>query len=175
MRTYSHALLTLHASRRHAPRTYTSAILGATLPDVPALVGAAWLAANRLGRFSRKDFQTEVCGRSLSSRPDAALHCTLTVSGAFALHAVLNTKRGATRTPLYAFLLGWAGHVFADALRHGSDARPLLWPVSAYHFESPVSYRERDRHAFPFAVAGRAADPFAAHKAIIGIADPHHR
>jgi hypothetical protein len=142
---------------------------------VPALVGAAWLAANRLGRFSRKDFQTEVCGRSLFSRLDAALHCTLTVSGAFALHAVLNTKRRGTRTPLYAFLLGWAGHVFADALTHGSDARPLLWPVSAYRFESPVSYRERDRHAFPFAVAERAADPFAAHKAIIGIADPHHR
>ena len=175
MRTYSHALLTLHASRRHAPGTSASAVLGATLPDLPALAGAAWLAANRLGRFSRADFEAEVCDRNVFSRPDAALHSALPACAALALDAVLGTKRRGALTPLSAFLLGWAGHVVADALTHGSDARPLLWPLSTYRFKSPVSYRERDRHALAFTLAEHAAVLLAAHAAITANAGPYHR
>jgi len=170
VRTYSHAILTYRALRRLGAPAATVAALGAVLPDLPAIAGAAWLAANRLGGFSRGDFEREVCGRSLFARPDAALHSALPVAAA--LGAPVCIGRGTTRTALLSFLLGWAGHVAADALTHGSDARPLLWPVSAYRFESPLSYRERDRHALPFAIAEHAAILLAAPKAT---AITHHR
>ncbi|HEV2744950.1 MAG TPA: metal-dependent hydrolase, partial [Rubrobacter sp.] len=124
----------------------TAASLGAVLPDLPAIAGAAWLAARRLKGFSRREFETEVCGRRVFAGPDAALHSIPPVAMA-ALGACSLLSREKTRTVLLSFLLGWAGHVATDALTHGSDARPLLWPVSGYRFESPISYRERDRHA----------------------------
>ena len=156
VRTYTHAILTYRAFRRLGAPAATAAAVGAVLPDLPAIAGAAWLAANRLGGFSRKDFETEVCGRGVFAGPDAALHSALPVTLA-ALAAPLCLRRGPTRTALLSFLLGWAGHVAADILTHGSDARPPLWPVSSRRFESPVSYRERDRHALPFTIAEHAA------------------
>ena len=174
MRTYSHAILTFTALRRLGTPAATAAALGAVLPDLPAIAGAAWLAANRLGRFSRKEFETEVCGRRVFAGPDAALHSVLPVAMA-ALGASFFLGRGETRPALLPFLLGWAGHVATDALTHGSDARPLLWPVSGYRFESPISYRERDRHALPFTVAEHAAVLAAAYEAAAGIAGTHHR
>ena len=175
MRTYSHALLTLHAFRHHAPGVSAAASLGAALPDLPALAGAAWLAANRLGRFSREDFETEVCARDVFGRPDAALHSALTVCAAMALHASLRVDPRGTRTPLSAFLLGWAGHVVADTLTHGTDARAPFWPLSAYRFRSPVSYRERDRHALPFTLAEHAAALLAARETLAHIFSPSPR
>ena len=174
MRTYSHAGFTYRAFRRLEAPTATAASLGAVLPDLPAIAGAAWLAANRLGGLSRKEFETEVCGRRVFAGPDAALHSALPVALA-ALGVSSFLARGDGRGALLSFLLGWAGHVVADALTHGSDARTLLWPVSAYRFESPLSYRERDRHALPFTVAEHAAVLAAAHQLITGSARTHHR
>lgn len=174
VRTYSHAILTYRTLRRLGTPTATAATLGAVLPDLPAIAGAAWLAANRLGGFSRREFETEVCGRRVFAGPDTAFHSALPVAVAV-LGASLCLRRGKTRAALLSFLLGWAGHVAADVLTHGSDARPLLWPVSAYRFESPLSYRERDRHALPFTVAEHAAVLAAAHKATVGIAGTYHR
>ena len=175
MRTYSHAVLTYRAFRRLGAPTATAASLGAVLPDLPAIAGAAWLAANRLGRFSRRDFETEVCGRGVFAAPDAALHSALPVTMAAALAAPACLGRGSTRTVLLSFLLGWAGHVAADVLTHGSDARPPLWPLTSYRFESPISYRERDRHALPFTIAEHAAVLVAARKATTGTANTYHR
>lgn len=175
MRTYSHAVLTYRAFRRLGAPTATAASLGAVLPDLPAIAGAAWLAAHRLDRFSRRDFETEVCGRGIFAGPDAALHSALPVAMAAALAAPVCLGRGSTRTALLSFLLGWAGHVAADVLTHGSDARPPLWPVSSYRFESPMSYRERDRHALPFTIAEHAAVLVAARKATTGTANTYHR
>jgi len=174
VRTYSHAILTYTALRRLGTPTATAASLGAVLPDLPAIAGAAWLAAKHLGGFSRREFETEVCGRSAFAGPDAALHSALPVAMA-ALGTSLFLKRGKTRTALLPFVLGWAGHVAADVLTHGSDARPLLWPVSGYRFESPLSYRERDRHALPFTVAEHAAVLATAYKATVGIVGTHRR
>ena len=174
MRTYSHAFLTYRALRRLGVPTATAASLGAVLPDLPAIAGAAWLAADRLGGFSRREFETEVCGRSVFARPDAAFHSALPVAMA-ALGACLLLRRGNTRAAVLSFLLGWAGHVAADVLTHGSDARPPLWPVSSYRFESPISYRERDRHALPFTIAEHAAVLVAARKATTGTANTYHR
>lgn len=157
MRTYSHAILTRAALRRRGRRPATAATLGATLPDLPALLGAAWLAATRPDHLSRESFESDVCGRTLFARPDAALHAAPPVSAAFALYAISGAKDRDPDGILLAFLLGWAGHVVSDALTHGTDARPILWPFSNRRFESPVSYRERDRHAIPFTIAEHAA------------------
>jgi hypothetical protein len=80
VRTYSHAILTYRAFRRLGAPAATVASLGAVFPDLPAIAGAAWLAANRLGTFSRGDFETEVCGRGVFAAPDAALHSALPVA-----------------------------------------------------------------------------------------------
>ena len=65
------------------------------------------------------------------------------------------------RTQL-ALLLGWLGHVLADALTHAEDARPVLWPLSRRCFGGPVSYWDRSRHALPFALAEHGALLFVA-------------
>jgi hypothetical protein len=174
VRTYSHAILTYRAFRRLGAPTATAAAIGAVLPDLPAITGAAWLAANRLGRFSRSEFEAEVCGRGVFAGPDAALHSALPVALA-ALASPVCLERGATRTALLSFLLGWAGHVAADVLTHGNDARPPLWPLSSYRFESPISYRERDRHALPFTIAEHAAVLVSARRATTGTANTYHR
>ncbi len=150
MKTYSHAFLTYGASRlanRNAPR---KAALGATLPDAPMALGAMWLWTKR-SKFSRSDFDDEVCGRSLFREPDAALHSALVVAA-----SAMFVKR-ALRGKNSAFVLGWAGHVIADFLTHGKDARPILWPLSNWKFESPVSYREKERHGRTFTVIEHAA------------------
>lgn len=156
MRTYSHALLTRAAFRRFGRRPAAAATLGAVLPDLPALVGAAWLLARRPGRFSRASFETDVCGRTFFARPDAALHSALPVAAALALYALPHLRNRDPHRTALSFLLGWAGHVASDTLTHGRDARPILWPLSRYRFESPVSYRDRDRYAAPFTVAEHA-------------------
>ncbi len=174
MRTYSHAILTYCALRHLGAPAATAASLGAVLPDLPAIAGAAWLAAKRLEGFSRREFETEVCGRRVFAGPDAALHSIPPVAMA-ALGACSLLRREKMRAALLPFLLGWAGHVAADVLTHGSDARPLLWPVSGYRFESPLSYRERDRHALPFTVAEHAAVLAALYEATAPVAGTYRR
>ena len=152
MRTYSHALLTLAAARRTQPDDSlfaAGAFAGATTPDVPAGIGVVWLWARRR-RYSRENFLKEVCGRNVFRKPDAALHSALPVAISLLTYTALGVARHDPRRALLAFLLGWAGHVTADILTHGSDARPLLWPVSRRRFHSPVSYRERERHGRMF-------------------------
>ena len=158
MRTYSHALLTSAAVRYLRPNDGAFAAwaaLGATLPDLPAGIGAAWLGARRL--YSRETFLREVCGRDAFRRPDAALHSILPVTAAAISIYTLSGPTSRTKNKaLLPLLLGWAGHIVADTLTHGSDARPLFWPVYEWRFESPISYRERDRHALPVTIAEHA-------------------
>lgn len=139
MRTYSHAVLT-YAALRLLNRTRGEAALaalGATLPDLPAGLGAARLWT-QYRSATREDFDAEVCGRIVFRVPDMAAH-----SFPALLAAILADRKSAAGR---AFLLGWAGHLITDFLTHSSDARPQLWPVSGWRFESPVSYRERERY-----------------------------
>lgn len=164
VRTYSHALLTFAAARYRRPEDAPFAAwatLGATVPDLPAGAGIAWLWTRRR-LYSRQDFLKEVCGRSVFRKPDAALHSALPV--AVALCALPSIKKPGSS--LSAFLLGWTGHVVADALTHGSDARPLLWPVSGWRFESPVSYRERGRYGRLFTLFEHIALVVAAERVL---------
>ncbi len=151
MRTYSHALLTWFAVRRLRPSERGVAAWGAsgaTLPDLPAIAGAVWLGARRRS-FSRRGFREEVCEEGSFGGPDAALHSALPVAALL----VLCHPRG----KLLAFLLGWAGHVLADALTHAEDARPMLWPLSQRRFRSPISYWDSSHHARAFALAEHGA------------------
>lgn len=150
MRTYTHALVSYHAARRVSGKLVAaSAAAGAAMPDLPALTGSAWLLARR-GSFEREAFHGEVCARSRFRRPDAALHSAVILGAALPV-ALAAGRLGA------GFWCGWAGHVAADLLTHGSDARPVLWPVSRRRFESPVSYRERDRHGAAFTIVEHGA------------------
>lgn len=156
MRTYSHALFSLYAARRLAPARPSLAAwttLGAALPDLPALAGAVWLGARRRRWFTRQEFCEEACEKGPFGGPDAALHSALPAALLLALRVA---SRGSGPLPT-AFLLGWAGHVLADAFTHAEDARPILWPFSKRRFASPVSYWDRTRHAIPFALVEHAA------------------
>ncbi|MDN5697402.1 MAG: hypothetical protein L0G70_05425 [Rubrobacter sp.] len=144
MRTYTHALVSYHVARRVSGKLVAASVTaGAAMPDLPALTGSAWLLARR-GSFEREAFHGEVCARSRFRRPDAAPSITAECSAALPV-------------ALAAGRLGWAGHGAADLLTHGSDARPVLWPVSRRRFESPVSYSERDRHGAAFTIVEHGA------------------
>jgi len=159
VRTYSHAILGLAVARLVEGRAGggaapLAASVGGVLPDLPMGAGLAWASGRRL-RFGREVLEAEVCSRRRFAAPDAALHSALPVAGALAVIAAVpmeHWKRG-----LSPLVLGWAGHVVADALTHGADARPLFWPVSEWRFRSPISYRERDRHARLVGIAEHAA------------------
>ncbi len=154
VRTYSHAALTWTAARLSDPSEANAAAwgaAGATLPDLPAILGTVWLGSRRR-RLGRSEIREEVCARRSFSGPDAALHSALPV-GVVLLTILLSTRDPRERDPfepLLAFLMGWAGHVLADALTHAGDARPILWPISGWRFRSPVSYWERSHHARAF-------------------------
>lgn len=159
MRTYTHAALSyVIALRLSDSRDAAWASTGASLPDVPALAGSAWLLLKDR-RLSRDAFYGEVCGRRRFGLPDAALHSVATLAAAGA--ALLVWRRAGYSAPVGSrgawFLIGWAGHVATDFLTHGSDARQPLWPVSRWRFESPISYRERDRHGVAFTVVEHAS------------------
>lgn len=156
MRTYTHAALSyLAAARLSGDRAAAWAAAGATLPDVPALAGSAWLVLRRR-RFSREELYGEVCGRRRFALPDAALHSAAVLAPPALALAARRVEGYPTRRGL-PFVLGWAGHAAADLLTHGVDARPPLWPFSRWRFESPVSYRERERHGLAFAILEHGA------------------
>lgn len=153
VRTYSHAILTYAAMRLakqgSSKKTALAAGIGATLPDIPMALGASWLWTKRWG-FSRSEFDDEVCGRSLFRGPDAALHSALAAASAMFAERALRGKNS-------SFLIGWAGHILADFLTHGNDARPIFWPLSKWKFESPVSYRDEERFGTMSTIVEHAA------------------
>ncbi len=150
MRTYSHTLLTWAAARRLGPSEPDVAVwgaVGATLPDLPAVAGAIWLGAKRRRWFDRREFCEEACEKGPFGGPDAALHSALPVAALLTLYLAPGVRERDARGTLPAFLLGWTGHVLADALTHAEDARPILWPLSRRRFEGPISYWDPAHHA----------------------------
>ncbi len=155
MRTYTHALLTLATARHLNLCSPVWATAGSILPDLPASLGAAWLWARR-GFFDREQFRQQVCAKSAFRVPDTAFHSAVPVA-ALALYVLSGAGGHSMNRPLTALLLGWAGHVAADTLTHGEDARPPLWPLSGWRFGSPVSYWEERRRARLFTLGEHAA------------------
>ena len=152
MRTYSHAALTQIAASLASPSEVGVAAwgaTGATLPDLPAIAGMASLGA-RLRRLDRTGFREEVCAKRSFSGPDVALHSALPVGALLLAFRISGSSERRLPRSLLAFLMGWAGHVLADALTHAEDARPILWPVSERRFRSPISYWDRSHHARAF-------------------------
>ena len=165
MRTYSHAILTWATAKSLRPSEPDIAAwgaVGALLPDLPAAAGAIWLGARRRRWFGRREFCEEACEKGPFGEPDAALHSALPVAALLALHMMSAVNKIDPSRSMLAFLLGWAGHVLADALTHAEDARPVFWPLSKRRFEGPVSYWDRAHHARLFALAEHAALVIAA-------------
>ena len=159
VRTYSHAALTWIAASL-APTSETGlaawGATGATLPDLPAIAGAAWLGLRRR-RLDRPGFREEVCARRFFSGPDAAFHSALPVGALLLAFWVSCSSERRLRRSLLPFLAGWAGHLLSDALTHAEDARPILWPVSGGRFRSPISYWDRSHHARAFTMVEHGA------------------
>ncbi len=154
MRTYSHAALGWAVARladRSGGRAAAWGAAGGVLPDLPTVAGAAWIGLRRLP-VDRAGLRERVCSRRVFAGSNAALHSALSV----AVLAPISRSPG-LRGPLSALLMGWAGHVLADAFTHADDARPVLWPVSRWRFRSPVSYWDRSRHARAFTVIEHGA------------------
>ncbi len=109
MRTYSHAALTWAAARPSDPSEASAAAwraAGATLPDLPAIIGTVWLVS-RGGRLGGSELREKMCARRSFSGPDAALHSALPVG--VLLLTVLLTRGSRERNPyepLLAFLIG---------------------------------------------------------------------
>jgi hypothetical protein len=159
VRTYSHAALTWTAARLAdscEAGVAAWAAAGATLPDLPATAGAAWLGLRRR-RLDRTGFREEVCARRSFSAPDAALHSALPLGALLLAFWTSGSGDRSLRRSLFAFLIGWTGHVLVDALTHAEDARPVLWPVSGRRFRSPVSYWDRSHHARAFKMVEHGA------------------
>lgn len=169
MRTYSHAVLTWAIARSAAPHDGSAAawsVSGATLPDLPAVVGVVWLVARRR-RLSRGGFNEEVCAKGSFAGPDAALHSALLVGALLMAFWTCASREHKRYRPLLSFLVGWTGHVLADALTHAEDARPLLWPFSARRLRSPISYWDRSRHARSFAMVEHGLSLLVVARAIL--------
>ena len=149
MRTYSHAVLTYliyRAFRRLGAPTATAASLGAVLPDLPAIAGAAWLAASL---------------------------CPARGDGGGPSRARLPRTRVDANRP--ALLPARLGRPRSRGRPHARKRRPPLCPVSSYRFESDISYRERYRHhALPFTIAEPAA-VLVARETTTGAANTYHR
>lgn len=130
--------------------------MGGALPDLPAITGALWLGAP-WRRITRRELREEACKNGPFGGPDAALHSALPVGALLVLCLSFGAREHHPRRKLLAFVLGWAGHVLADALTHTEDARPILWPISRRRFRSPISNWERSGYARLFALAEHGA------------------
>jgi hypothetical protein len=148
--TYAHAFFTGIIARRGfkaGAGATAAATAGSMLPDMPSFAGVAY--------YVGLPFLWE--GWSAMHGPGEAVEDAIYVTGPFgatgsALHSVvpalallllyrpLRVGRVDGRGVLLWFLIGWAGHAVADFLTHATDARPLLWPISDWTWQSPVSY-----------------------------------
>lgn len=140
MLTSSHAYLTWRLVRgrpRTAPR-----VLGSVLPDLPGWTLGPVLRARgyRGERFLRRLYHEQ----PLQSVHEAAHSAPLA-----ALVLVLAPRGSVAR----ALAQGWLGHLAVDAVTHGSDAWPLLVPLTRRTWASPVSYWEPGRHPGAFRAA----------------------
>ncbi|WP_165874060.1 zinc dependent phospholipase C family protein [Rubrobacter taiwanensis] len=152
MRTYSHAILAWTLARRGGGTVSAAAALGAVLPDLPALVKAAALWPRRRS-MTRREFCERLYTGGASAKLDAALHSFFPATLALALSPALKPQ---TRRVVRSFALGWLSHNASDLLTHAEHARPQLWPLSDFRWQSPVSYRSPEHHGTAFTAAEHA-------------------
>ena len=157
MHTYSHAVFTWALTRYLDPEESHAALwgaAGAALPDVPTLAKAAHLLWRRRDSITKEEFKEEFYEaldyyKEPSGKVDLTVHSLAPVGSLLALYKILGLKRKDPHHALLAFLLGWAGHNIMDFPTHAGDARPPLWPLSGWRFESPISYWDRKFYALP--------------------------
>jgi hypothetical protein len=122
--------------------------LGAVLPDLAYTAKALALIARKRRSTTRAALAEELDFTGVPAwTPDLALHSFLPVASLLIAYRGLGLRRHDPQRTAHAFLTGWAAHNVVDLGLHASDARPHLWPLSAWRWRSPFSYWERDRHA----------------------------
>ena len=121
------------------PRVTAAALLGGLAPDLSLYLMVAWAR-----------FVSEVPARVIFSEyyfSDAWM-AVFAIDNSIPIWAALLALALWRRWPV---LLAFAGagllHLALDLPLHGADARPMLWPLSDWRFESPFSYWDRSHHA----------------------------
>ncbi len=153
--TYSHAFFTWILAKHGLKAGRAAAVagaVGAALPDVPAVVGVAYLW-NRRNDIPVEQFLDAVYFTGPFGATGSALHSAVPAVLLLVLYRALKLGRRDNRKVLLWFLLGWFGHTIADFLTHVDDTRPLFWPISGWEWQSPVSYYNPLYHGREFFVA----------------------
>jgi membrane-bound metal-dependent hydrolase YbcI (DUF457 family) len=140
--TYSHAFFTGVLARygfKASPAATTASMVGAVLPDLPALVATAYYWNSR-NSMPRKELVDAIYLTGPFGRAGVLLHSAVLVGLLLGLYWLVGLWERDRCKILLWFLIGWAGHTMVDFLTHSDDARPLFWPISDWKWASPISY-----------------------------------
>ncbi len=145
MNTPTHALLNLALLGGRGGRARFAPVLaGAVLPDLPMLGFWLWQTL-ALGRA-----QSLIWTRVYFEAPWQTLFDVfnaIPVYAALALVAAWRRWRAGLWLAASALL-----HIICDLPLHREDAHAHFWPLSGWHFVSPVSYWDRAHYGFAFSV-----------------------
>lgn len=167
MRTYSHGVFTWVVARyifRAGPTAARAGAIGAVLPDLPAIVGVAYLSARRrelpgVG-MSHDELHERFLDAVYSTGPfftaGSLLHSLVPAATVLAVYLLFFRRRDPRRVVLW-FVLGWAAHGLTDLLTHAHDGWPPLWPLSGWRWQSPVSYWDPEYYGQEFALLEHGA------------------
>jgi hypothetical protein len=139
MHTPTHAVVALALFDRRASARLFPALVGAILPDLPAMGFYAYYRF--VGRLSESAIWGDLYQRPIWQAALAPFH---SIPIALVVLAAGAARRSATATVLGASLLL---HDLLDLPLHGEDAHRHLWPLSDARFVSPLSYWDRAHHA----------------------------
>ena len=139
MQTPTHMLIGLAPlGRSGEARRNAAALAGALLPDLPAILLAAW-ALHVQGRSP-----SEVFGTLYWS---GAWQAVMAPTHSFPVWGAAFTVAFALRNPvLVAFTASGLIHLACDFPVHVLDAHRQFWPLSDWRFQSPVSYWDPAHH-----------------------------
>ena len=132
MQTPTHVLIAAAAfARPGSARINASALAGGFLPD--AFLVAVW-GASKLAGVSESDLWTRLYWTD-------GVQLGQAISNSFPLFALTLAAALFLKSRAGAVFAGAALiHLLCDFLLHAKDAHQHFWPISAWRFESPISY-----------------------------------
>jgi membrane-bound metal-dependent hydrolase YbcI (DUF457 family) len=156
--TYAHAFFTWAAAKHGFGAGRPAAISGAAgsiLPDLPSFAGVAYFTGAGYFRegwsaLGSEEMLDAIYFTGPFGGTGSALHSLVLPAAMLGFYALFRLGKLDARRMLLWFLIGWAGHTFADFLTHVDDTRPLFWPISGWEWSSPVSYYNRDYYGRQF-------------------------
>ncbi len=116
----------------------TAALLGGLVPDLSLYLMVAW------ARWGQGADTREIFGQLYFSDAWMAVFAVDNSIPLWSLALIL--ALWLRRPVLVAFLAAGVLHLGFDLLLHGEDARPQLWPLTDWRFDSPLSYWDKSRY-----------------------------